>query len=69
MEEKITNEAIPSGDLRLKADPVFKYENGLEISMIEQESVINEERNNSSDSDCEILKFVFGDENPSTKSS
>ena len=41
MEEKITNEVIPSGTLRLKFDPVFKYENGLEISMIEQESVIN----------------------------
>jgi len=39
MEEKVTNEAIPP--MRLKADPVFSYENGLEISMIEQESVIN----------------------------
>lgn len=40
---------------------------GFEISIIEKKDDKNEKPNNSEESDCEILKFVFGDDVPSTK--
>lgn len=63
----MTNEAPPP------AAPLFIDQDGLEISIIEQKDNKFDQFSNSAESDSEILKFVFGEEEwepkrqPSTK--